>query len=313
MTIALCTTSHSPLMGKNDPDPDVRAEVDQALAAAREFVAAFDPELVVLFAPDHYNGFLYEVMPSFCVGAAATSIGDYGTPAGPLHVDRDAAYAILGRCLASGLDLALSEDMRVDHGFVQPLTFLFDRIDAVPVVPLFLNCVAEPLGPAVRSRLLGGAVGEALTAMGTRTLVIGSGGLSHDPPVPRLAEAPPAVAERLTHGRNPTPEQRAERESGTVAAAARFAAGTTDFRPLNPAWDTLVLDALAAGDFAAVDGHDADWFVREAGHSAHEVRTWIAAYAALAQQGRFTVTSRYYRPIPEWFTGFAVTTAVEAQ
>ena len=309
MPVALCATSHSPLIGLHDPAPPVRAEVDAVLAGARAFVEQFAPDLVVVFGPDHYNGFLYDLMPSFCVGAAATSVGDYGLPAGPLDVDRAAAHAIAETVLRAGVDVAVSEDMRVDHGFVQPLTFLFPAPTAVPVVPVFINCVADPLGPAVRARLLGAAVGEALRGMGRRVLVLASGGLSHDPPVPRLSEAPPEVAERLTHGRDPTPEQRAKRESATIAAASDFVHGRGSYHPLNPRWDALVLRSLAAGDFAAVDGWPNQWFVEQGGHAAHEVRTWIAAYAALAAQGPYEVLSTYYRAIPEWFSGFATTTA----
>ena len=310
MPVALCATSHSPLMGLHDPEPRVRAEVDEALGRARAFVKEFAPDLVVVFGPDHYNGFLYDMMPSFCVGAAATSVGDYGLPAGPLDVDRAAAHAIVETVLSAGVDVAVSEDMRVDHGFVQPLTFLLPALTAVPVVPVFINCVADPLGPAVRARHLGAAVGKAVGGMGRRVLVVASGGLSHDPPVPRLSEAPPEVVERLTHGRNPTREQRAQRESRTVAAADDFVQGRGPYRPLNPEWDALVLRSLAAGDFAAVDGRPNEWFIEEGGHSAPEVRTWIAAYAALASQGPYEVLSTFYRAIPEWFAGFATTTAV---
>jgi 2,3-dihydroxyphenylpropionate 1,2-dioxygenase len=297
-------------VGLHDPEPEIRAEVDAVLGGARAFVERFEPDLVVAFAPDHYNGFLYELMPPFCMGAAATSVGDYGLPHGPLNVDRDAARAIAADVLRAGVDIAVSEDMRVDHGLVQPLTFLFSEPAAVPVVPVFINCVAYPLGPAVRARLLGTAVGNAVRGLGRRVLIVGSGGLSHDPPVPRLGEATPEVAERLTHGRNPTREQRAKRESGTIAAAREFAAGRGSYHPINPEWDALVLQSLAAGDFAAVDEQPNEWFVEQAGHSAHEVRTWIAAYAALAAQGPYDVVSTYYRAIPEWFAGFATTTAV---
>lgn len=309
MPVALCTTSHSPLVGLHDPEPRIRAEVDAVLAGARTFAAEFGPDLVVVFAPDHYNGFLYDLMPPFCIGSAATSVGDYGLTAGPLNVDRTAAHAIADDVLQSGIDIAVSEDMHVDHGLVQPLTFLFPELNSIPVVPVFINCVAYPLGPAVRARLLGAAIGASLRGLERRVLVVGSGGLSHDPPVPRLSEAPPDVADRLTHGRNPTREQRAKRESGTLAAAREFAQGRGPFRALNPEWDALVLRSLAAGDFAAVDEQPNDWFVEQGGHSAHEVRTWIAAYAALAAQGPYEVCSTYYRAIPEWFAGFATTTA----
>src|ERR1700685_3361743 len=93
VTLALVTMSHSPLMAFTEPAVETRARVDMALGGARKFIAEFDPELVVLFGPDHYNGFFYDMMPSFCIGGAAESIGDYDTPAGPLPVDHDAALA----------------------------------------------------------------------------------------------------------------------------------------------------------------------------------------------------------------------------
>ena len=89
--MALVTMSHSPLMGFTEPAVDTRWRVHMALGGARKFVAEFDPQLVVLFGPDHYNGFFYDMMPSFCIGASAESIGDYDTPAGPLLVDHDVA------------------------------------------------------------------------------------------------------------------------------------------------------------------------------------------------------------------------------
>ena len=67
--------SHSPLVGYVDPAQEVLDEVNGVIASARERIAAFSPELVVLFAPDHYNGFFYDVMPPFCLGVGATAIG----------------------------------------------------------------------------------------------------------------------------------------------------------------------------------------------------------------------------------------------
>ena len=47
---------------------------------------------------------------------------------------------------------------------------------------------------------------------------------------------------------------------------------------------------------------------RIAGNSAHEVRTWIAGYAALGAAGRYSVQFSYYRPIRELIAGFGLTT-----
>ncbi len=311
---ALVCLSHSPLIPVVEPKPGVRGKVESALASARRFIADFAPDLIVLFGPDHYNGMLYELMPPFCIGAAAISIGDYGLPAGPLSVDHDAAEVLAKNVLDAEVDVAFSERMFVDHGFVQPLQLLFGAIDAVPLVPVFVNSAAEPLGPPRRARRLGDAIGCAASGLGRRVLFVGSGGLSHDPPIPKLRGAPPEVAERLiSEGRRLTLEQRADREARTADAARAFAAGTSPIRPLNPVWDRQVLDTLASGDLAAVDSWTTEWFVAEGGHSSHETRTWIAAYAALATAGPYRVTSRFYEPIPEWIAGFAITQAESAR
>lgn len=314
MPVALCAMSHSPLMGRNDPAPEVIEAVDAAFDHARRFVADFAPDLIVIFAPDHYNGIFYDMMPPFCVGAAAESVGDYGTEGGPLRVDRDAAYAITREILDSGIDAAYSERMHVDHGFAQALQLLVGSITAVPTVPIFVNSVAEPLGPVARVRLLGEAVGRAATRLDKRVLLVGSGGLSHDPPVPQFASAPTEVKQRLIDGRNPTPAERDAREQRVINAGRDFAAGTSTIAALNPEWDRDLLDILARGDLEQIDTWTNDWFVEQAGHSAHEVRTWIAAYAALgAANGDYRVTSSFYREIPEWIAGFGITTAVGAE
>jgi 2,3-dihydroxyphenylpropionate 1,2-dioxygenase len=310
---ALVTMSHSPLMGYTEPAGEARRRVDAAFETARGFIARFDPDLVVLFGPDHYNGFFYDMMPPFCVGAAAESIGDYDTPAGDLSVDHEAAVALTQAALDAGVDVALSERMYVDHGFAQPLQLLFGGLDHVPVVPVFINCVAEPLGPPRRSRLLGEALGGAVASAGRRVVFLGSGGLSHDPPVPTLAGATPEVTEQLIGaGRSLTPEQRAARQMRVIQAGRDYAAGVSTIQPLNPEWDRHVLAVLAAADFETVDGWSTDWFTEQAGHSAHEARTSIAAYAALAATGPYTVASSFYEPIPDWIAGFAVTTAQPA-
>ncbi|MFD0478332.1 3-carboxyethylcatechol 2,3-dioxygenase [Nonomuraea thailandensis] len=201
------------MIGKNDPAPDVLAAVDAAVDEARAFVRAFDPELVVLYAPDHYNGFFYKEMPPFCLATEANAVGDFGSAAGPLSVDTEAARAIARDVLDHGVDLTISARMTVDHGFVQPLEVLFGGIDRVPVVPVFVNGVATPLGPVSRIRALGTAIGEAAAELDRRVLFLGSGGLSHDPPVPVLDGAPPRVADALIEGHPPTPS------SGCVASS----------------------------------------------------------------------------------------------
>ncbi len=114
----------------------------------------------------------------------------------------------------------------------------------------------------------------------------------------------------MIDGRNPSDAEREVRERRVIAAGRDFAAGTATIQPLNPHWDQHLLEILASGELEQIDTWTNDWFVEQAGHSSHEVRTWIAAYAALHANGPYQVTSSFYRAIPEWIAGFAITTAL---
>ncbi|TCK26792.1 3-carboxyethylcatechol 2,3-dioxygenase [Pseudonocardia endophytica] len=306
--LALCCLSHTPLLRRADPGAAVAERVEEALRGAREFAREVDPDLVVVFGPDHYQGFRYELMPPFCVGTAATAIGDYGTSSGALDVPQDLADDLIAHLLASDLDVAMSETMVVDHGVAQPLDVLFGSSAAKPVVPVFVNSVAEPLGPLRRIRRLGEAVGEWAGRLDRTVLLVGSGGLSHDVPIPRLREATPEAAAYLVDRRR-TPAEQQAREETVFEAGQAFARGDSPLRPLNPDLDRDILRRFEAGDVDGFDALDVGWLGEQGGSSIHEVRAWIAAHAALRTAGPYRTESSFYQPVPEWIIGFAVTTA----
>ncbi len=302
--------SHSPLLNLPGPSRDLLDDIDAAIGQARKFVEDYDPELVVIFSPDHYNGFFYKSMPPFCIGTSANGVGDYGTHAGPLNVPGDIAAGCAEAVLDSGVDVAVSASMDVDHGTVQPLEKLFGNAVSRPVIPVFINAIAAPLGPLHRCRALGTAVGSYLATLEKRVLVIGSGGLSHSPPVPTLATAPAAALPRIVHGVPMTSEQRQARQTAVMEAARKFAGGQSDLQPLNPEWDHRVLEIMDSGRIAEFDQWSNSSVLHEGGGSAHEVRTWIAAFSALATAGPYRTTVRYYRPVAELIAGFAIRTAL---
>ncbi|KRW61438.1 3-carboxyethylcatechol 2,3-dioxygenase [Pseudomonas sp. TTU2014-080ASC] len=310
MTALLECLSHTPLVGFVDPARAVLDEVDDVISAARKRVAEFDPELVVLFTPDHYNGFFYDVMPSFCIGMAAHAIGDFGTLAGPLNVPQELAESCAQAVLDAGVDSAVSYRMQLDHGAAQPLELLFGGLREVPVIPVFINSVATPLPSFQRARLLGEAIGRWAQSLNQRVLFIASGGLSHQPPVPELAKVDGLMADRLKgSGRYLPADEREARTQRVILAAQRFVHDQNSLHPLNPEWDQQFLDILSDGRMAELDSMGNAELSALAGKSTHEVKTWVAASSALQAFGPYQASNRYYREIPEWIAGFGALSA----
>lgn len=311
MSLALACMSHSPLLDHADPPKDVSGAVEEAFDRAREFVHDFDPTLVVSFAPDHYNGFFYDLMPPFCIGYQALGVGDYGSAEGPLDVPTELAEQLAQHVIDQDIDVAISRRMEIDHGAIQPLEVLFGGIDTVPTIPVFVNGVARPFARMRRIRQFGAAIGSFLAGLDERVLVLGSGGLSHDPPVPQWATASDEQRAMLLDGRHPTAAARDARQQRVIDTAKEFAAGRADIRDLNPEWDRAFMDVLASGDLTPIDAMTPDQMTADAGNSAHEVRTWVAAFSALAETGPYRIETSFYRPIPEFIAGFGVLTAAQ--
>lgn len=309
-TRAVLGLSHTPLLDLNplapDVDADLRAALHEAAAAARQFA----PELIVMFAPDHFNGFFHELMPPFCIGTAATAVGDYGTLAGVVNVADSDALALARALIDAGFDPAVSRRMQVDHGVAQPLALMFGTLNGAPVLPIFINAAAPPAVPTVaRVHQFGLAVGRHLRNDPRRILFIGSGGLSHDPPIPTLEHPDAAVRERITVRHTATPAERAIRQTRVIEAGRAMAEGRSDRRALNPQWDLHFMDLVEQQDWAAIDAMPEQQIVLEGGGSAHEIKSWIAAFAAASQQppGRELETRvRWYRAIPDLIAGFGV-------
>lgn len=300
--------SHSPLLGLNPISAEDQQALDCAIAQARAAVQAFDPELIVLLGPDHYNGFFNEMMPPFCIGTQATAIGDYLSPAGPLNVAQEQALALADYLMDQHFDIAVSRCMQVDHGFSQALQFLWGNgLETPPVIPVFMNAVAQPgIARLARCKSLGEAIGRFLDTLPARTLLIGSGGLSHEPPVPTLAHPDPAIRERITIKRTPTEAEKAAKTERVKAAGMALAQGESSMKPLNPEWDLNWMQALASGELDALCSMSEDSIGADAGNSAHESKTWLVARAAMPQQSPLHCPVRSYRAIPALIAGYGV-------
>ena len=164
MAVKLICASHSPLMEFASPQ-EKRKElaVREAFDKLAAEVKAYDPTLIITFGPDHFNGFFYDLMPSFCVGIRATAAGDwdYGKIDNKIDVPEETALSLVRCVLDEGVDVAYSYRMQADHGVTQPLHFLCGgQLDRYPTIPIFINGAAAPMPTTKRTIALGRAVGQ---------------------------------------------------------------------------------------------------------------------------------------------------------
>lgn len=310
MSIQLICASHSPLMltdveeSENGVHAQFFRELDQCAAALHKF----KPDLVVVFGPDHFNGFFYELMPMFCIGTAAQGTKDWHLESGPLKVPRALAIDCVRSLHAKDIDVAISHEMKVDHGITIPLFKLTGALARYPVLPIFINCAADPRPSFRRVRTFGTAIGAFLADKNLRISFIGSGGLSHDPPTPRLEMSPPDVAKRLIQRATPSQEELDARESRVIRAARDLVVGKGPCLPPSEQWDRDFLQNFVSGKLEAFDAMTDQDIDRIAGFGAHEVRTWVAAASAARAMGKVETELKYYHLVPEWITGMGIVT-----
>jgi 2,3-dihydroxyphenylpropionate 1,2-dioxygenase len=315
MAVQLICTSHSPLIEFASPR-EQRQEwvVRNTFSQLADKVKAFDPTLIIAFGPDHFNGFFYDLMPSFCVGVRATAAGDWNYGPEVIQVPEARALQLIRSVLEQDIDIAYSYRMQADHGITQPLHFLCEgQLNRYPTIPIFINSAAVPLPSMRRSIALGQAIGRFVGSLDLnqeRVLILGTGGLSHDPPTPQIGSVTADVEEFLIAGRNPSIESRQQRQAKVLAVGQKLAAGDASLSmPLNPNWDKRLLSLFQTADFERFADMSEEQIRQQGGRGGQEIRCWVAAFAALQSLGDYRMDVHCYEEISEWIAGFSMVSA----
>ena len=272
-----------------------------AYGAQAERIAALDPDLVIAFGSDHYSGMHLAMMPSFAVGMAAEAVADDGGFPGKLDVPADLAYACAAHVVEAGIDIATSHAMEVDHGFSAPLNHYFGSIAAKPVIPVFINALAEPRPTFRRCRMLGEAVGDWAARTGLKVAIIGTGGLSHETGevFPQFREVQDLrTREYLLHGGRTGDLSRdqwlSDLHDGLQVVNGLLLEHTPGVGEVRPEWDAEFIRLFTGGDMTVFDGWSDAAVLAAGGNGAGEVRMWIAAAAAAGRMGVSDITVDYF-------------------
>jgi len=145
-------------------------------------IAALAPDVLIVFTDDHFNTFFLDNFPTFAIGVAEATAGPNDQTPMPryrLAVPGALAAHIRDFAIARGFDISLVQEFEVDHAVMVPLHFITPTMK-IPVLPIFINCLAPPLPSAQRCYALGEAVRAAIGEwpQKLRIAAIGSGSFS---------------------------------------------------------------------------------------------------------------------------------------
>jgi len=156
--------------------------VFQAFAHLRNSLKASRADVLVIVATDHMMTFSFDSVPVFAIGTggAFPSWGEGGTPERTFKGIDAFGDDIVRRMIDSAFDVVSVSEMKLDHAFGCPLSFLMKDID-IPLLPIYVNCTVPPLPSHARCRDFGIALGEALRdqSIAQRVAIVGTGGISH--------------------------------------------------------------------------------------------------------------------------------------
>jgi 2,3-dihydroxyphenylpropionate 1,2-dioxygenase len=186
--VAAFACPHTPQLLVRPPTEDraLVVRVHAALGEVQRRLSAARPDVIVLIAGDHIEGFFLDAVPALAVFVGARAAGEFGRYRYAFDVHEPVARAIVEQGIEAGFDLAYSQHVPLDYAFYVPLHFAMPA-PAVPIVPLYVNVYLPPQPTPRRCHAWGRALRGILDARAERVALIASGGLSHFPGTERYA------------------------------------------------------------------------------------------------------------------------------
>jgi protocatechuate 4,5-dioxygenase beta chain/2,3-dihydroxyphenylpropionate 1,2-dioxygenase len=252
--------------------PERREPLAAAYDQLSRELAALEPDVIVAFINDHFRSFSLATFPTFCIGVGTDHDvpmdgGDaiLRMPQRRFRGDPELAEHILESVMRDGFDPAFSGELKFFDDLSVPLRFLYPPEAAPPnvkIVPIMTNCVTRPMPSMQRCHDLGLAVRRALDRF---------------PGEPRRV---------VILG------------SGGISHWV----GMPRNGDINVEFDRRVIELVEGGRAAEMLAWTDDEIETQAGNGAHELRNWVAAFAAM---GQYVPRPLAYVPAPECITGLA--------
>jgi 2,3-dihydroxyphenylpropionate 1,2-dioxygenase len=169
------------------PDSEDKTTVEAVRSVARsigEKLKALKPDLWIIFSNDHAEQFFHNAAPPFTIHVGGEASGEFAGRRFHWKIPSDIAFELVRELYRQNFDPAFTSTARIDYAIGIPLTHI-GLTD--PVLPIYVNAYLPPQPTMERCYSFGQAVARAVTAMGLKTIILSSGGMSHFPGTDRYA------------------------------------------------------------------------------------------------------------------------------
>jgi 2,3-dihydroxyphenylpropionate 1,2-dioxygenase len=170
------------------PETEDKANAERVRAAAAEIGAklkAAKPDLWIMFSNDHAEQFFHNVCPAFTIHVGGEATGEFAGRKFHWQVPSQIGFELVRALYRQGFDPAFSSTAKIDYAIGIPLTHL-GVTD--PVLPIYVNAYLPPQPTMERCYAFGQAVARTVSALGLKTAILASGGMSHFPGTDRYAK-----------------------------------------------------------------------------------------------------------------------------
>src|SRR5215831_9902431 len=165
-------------------DKAVVAHVREVAADIGNRLRALNPDLWIIFSNDHAEQFFHTACPAFTVHVGGEAHGEFAGRKFHWQVPSEIGFELVRQLYRQNFDPAFTSTARIDYAIGIPLTHL-GLTD--PVLPIYVNAYLPPQPTMERCYSFGQAVAHTVTALGLKTVILSSGGMSHFPGTDRYA------------------------------------------------------------------------------------------------------------------------------
>ena len=182
-------------------DKALVAHVREVAADVGKRLRALEPDLWIIFSNDHAEQFFHTTAPPFTVHVGGEATGEFAGRKFHWKIPSEIGFELVRQLYRQNFDPAFTSTAKIDYAIGIPLTHLGHT---GPVLPIYVNAYLPPQPTMERCYQFGQAVARTVTALGLKTVILSSGGMSHFPGTDRYSNPELAwdrrVLEKLAAG-----------------------------------------------------------------------------------------------------------------